>query len=233
MFRFDYWICRAIAVSGSQKELARRMGEKPEKVSYLLNRAKKISMEDALKIESATNGVVTHYHLLGHIASKLNRELEEKCSPFKSLKLSERVAIGVSYGKKLGKHQGARTDLKPCQNFSKLKRHRSEKSEVDYVGFNNRETYRQAKRVIECGSWELIDAMDSGHIAISAAVKLIDLPQSEQLKILQLSKKEIIAQIKRSKQVNSYPRPLTQDDLDTFLLSALNIYVSLSSCIKE
>jgi hypothetical protein len=41
IFTHDYWLCKAIAKYSLQKELQRHMREKPERVSYLLNRAKK------------------------------------------------------------------------------------------------------------------------------------------------------------------------------------------------
>ncbi len=221
---YDRLICRAIAIcGGSQKELARRMGEKPEKVSYLLNRAKKIRLEDALKIEAATDGVVTRYHLAGRINMKVKHLLAEKPKAINELKLSERVSIGMAYGAESGKRQGARTDLKP----GKVKA-RSDTLEADYVGFKNRDTYRQAKKVITCGVLELVQAMDDKRIAISTAAKLISLPEDEQRRILQLSKKEIIAQAKQVKRIidNDTTQP-SKDGLDAFLLNFLRIYLLL------
>ena len=44
----DRWLLKAIRYCGSQKQLAARIGVKPEKVSYWLNYARKISLENCL-----------------------------------------------------------------------------------------------------------------------------------------------------------------------------------------
>ena len=48
------------------------------------------------------------------------------------------------------------------------------------AGFGNRETARQAKKVVDHGAPELVDAMDAGQVSISVAAKLADLPKKEQ-----------------------------------------------------
>jgi DNA-binding transcriptional regulator YdaS (Cro superfamily) len=232
MFTYDHWVYRAIAECGSQKELSRLMGEKPEKVSYLLNRAKKINLEDALKIEAATGGIVTRYHLAGRLNIKVKRLLEEKPKAVDELRISERVGIGVAHEREIGPRRGARSDLLR-ENFPKVSG-RTEALAAIYAGFRNYKTYHQAKLVTEYGIPELIDAMDSKHIAISMVAKLARLSKEEQHKILRLSKKEIITQIKRSSQTNDNTLTiLSKENLDTFFLNFLKIYFLLMRYIER
>ena len=54
--RHDYYLRQAIRYcGGKQKILAKRINVKPGKISYLLNYALKMKMEDAVKIELAVN----------------------------------------------------------------------------------------------------------------------------------------------------------------------------------
>jgi DNA-binding transcriptional regulator YdaS (Cro superfamily) len=75
---FDYWINKAIRYCGSQKKLARRMGMKPERISYLLNTARKISIEDAILIEQTTDNTVSRYQLLNKLSPLVKRQLNHK-----------------------------------------------------------------------------------------------------------------------------------------------------------
>lgn len=52
------------------------------------------------------------------------------------------------------------------------------------AGFGNAETYRQAKKVVDKGVPELVEAMDAGEVSISAAAKVAALPQEKQREIL-------------------------------------------------
>jgi DNA-binding transcriptional regulator YdaS (Cro superfamily) len=226
MFRYDYWIFRAIAICGSQKELARRMGVKPEKISYLLNRAKKISLEDALKIEVATGGKVTRYHLMGRINIKVKHQLEEKIKAVNELRISEQTTMAMAFEKEIGERRG-RPHIEISRNLDELKGRTDDIAAKKY-GFVSKDRYRQAKQVVEYGTLELINAMDSKRVAISTAAKLIRLPEDEQYRVLQLGKKEIIAQAKRIQQIsNNNTKELSKDYLDAFLLNSLRIYFLL------
>jgi ParB-like chromosome segregation protein Spo0J len=108
---------------------------------------------------------------------------------------SERVAIERTINAELERRQGARADL--GQNLARSEDHRTSKESARLAGFGNRETARQARKVVERGTPELVDAMDRGEIAICAAADLAGEPQEEQRKRLDLpSKKEALKQAK-------------------------------------
>ena len=85
----------------------------------------------------------------------------------KDFTVSERVAIGIHIEKQMPERRGKR------QNFDGLNG-RTDDIAAKRAGFGNRQTFRQAKKVIECGTAELIDALDKGILSISAAFVLAD-----------------------------------------------------------
>jgi hypothetical protein len=93
--------------------------------------------------------------------------------------LSERVAISLTREKVLGNRQGQRTDRLLRQNFSEVKG-RTDDLIAGLLSFGNRQTYKYAKKIFQFGSDELINAVDQGYIAISAATLLIQLPLNQQ-----------------------------------------------------
>ena len=60
---FREHIRRAITICGSQKALADKIGRSQPGISWLLNGAKNISGDDAVKIEKATDGQVRRWEL--------------------------------------------------------------------------------------------------------------------------------------------------------------------------
>lgn len=101
----------------------------------------------------------------------------------KDFTVSERVEIGKAVEAELGKRQGQRTDLtsdgqesllgEPVQNFVQVESgQKTIAVAAEKAGFGNKETYRQAKTVVEKAAPELVQAMDSGKVAISTAAKL-------------------------------------------------------------
>jgi hypothetical protein len=108
---------------------------------------------------------------------------------------SERVAIERTINAELERRQGARADL--GQNLARSEDHRTSKESARLAGFGNRETARQARKVVERGTPELVEAMDRSEIAIGAAADLASEPQEEQRKRLDLpAKKEALKQAK-------------------------------------
>jgi hypothetical protein len=59
------------------------------------------------------------------------------------------------------------------------------------AGFGNRQTYRQAKKVVANGTAKLVLAMDQGRVSIAAASILADAAAAEQA-ILELDEKAIL-----------------------------------------
>jgi DNA modification methylase len=98
---------------------------------------------------------------------------------------SERVAIAKAIEKAMPERRGK------SQKFDGLKG-RSDDIAAKRSGFGNRQTYRQAQKVIANGSSNLILAMDQGRVSISAAALLADAGADEQNAVLELDEKAIL-----------------------------------------
>lgn len=109
----------------------------------------------------------------------------------KDFTASERVAIAKAVEEEIGNRRGRRTDLKvqglgdllPTElpeNFPEVSGKETRQIAAEKAGFGNETTYRQAKRVTEEATPELIDAMDQGEIAISTAAILTKATPEEQ-----------------------------------------------------
>lgn len=119
----------------------------------------------------------------------------------KDFTVSERVGIGKAVEQELGKRQGQRTDLgsdpggllgEPVQNFAQVESgQKTIAVAAEKAGFGNKETYRQAKTVIEKAEPELVAAVDSGKVAISTAAKLAVAPVEVQKQAVADPKKAI------------------------------------------
>ena len=83
---------------------------------------------------------------------------------------SERVAIGKTLEAEIGGRQGTRTDLELRRNCGEVAG-RTVDVAAQKAGFGSAETYERAKSVIDRGSPELVQAMDSGDVSIHAATK--------------------------------------------------------------
>jgi hypothetical protein len=92
---------------------------------------------------------------------------------------SERVAIQRSVCRKT---QGARTDLERQQDLADVQ------GAAETAGFTNRETCRQAAKVVDSGTPELVKAMDNGDVSIDAASQIAKQPAEEQRRIIALPK---------------------------------------------
>lgn len=82
----------------------------------------------------------------------------------KQFTASERVAIARAVEEELGNRQGQRTD-----NYPEVPRGESRNIAARRAGFGSDFQYRQAAKVTEIGSPELIAAMDTGEVSIAAA----------------------------------------------------------------
>lgn len=135
----------------------------------------------------------------------------------KDFTVSERVAIGQAVEAELGKRQGQRTDLASDgqesllelrQNFDEVEPgKRTDQIAADKAGFGNKETYRQAKAVVEKAAPELVDAVDRGTVAVSTAAKLATAPVAVQQqaaadpkKAVELAKAASAAKVKEIRQ---------------------------------
>jgi len=86
------------------------------------------------------------------------------------------VAIGKAIEAELGDRRGTNqyTEKEDCQNFGEaISGKRKDDIAAEQAGFGNKETYRQAKKVVESGIPEIIEKMDNGEIAVSVAAVAI------------------------------------------------------------
>ena len=123
---------------------------------------------------------------------------------------SEKVALAKRIEEALGNRQGQRTDIKGAelpQNFGEVsspKERESSAVAADAVGWN-RETYRQAKSVVESGNEKLIQQMDSKEKSVSAAYEEArPRPKSKTFKITLYRKPEEDAELLITKAGNEY-----------------------------
>lgn len=108
---------------------------------------------------------------------------------------SERVAIGKTLEAEIGGRQGTRTDLEPRRNCGEVAG-RTVDVAAQKAGFGSAETYERAKSVVDRGSPELVQAMDTGEVSIHAASVIATQPADRQAEIVQ-TPRELRRQIVR------------------------------------
>ncbi len=112
---------------------------------------------------------------------------------------SERVAIGQEVEKLLGNRQGQRTDLELPHNRAEVDRGKETRDiATQKAGFESRESYRQAKKVVEHGVPDLVQKVDDGAVSISAAAVVAEQSPEKQTQIVALDDEEIL---KRAKEI--------------------------------
>lgn len=114
---------------------------------------------------------------------------------------SERTSIAKAIEERLGERKGQRTD-KHSSNCDEVHRGRTKKIAATKAGFPSQDSYQRASKVVAKGSPELVDAMDSGAVSISAAATVADLPKEEQAETVAKGPeavKERAAEIRKSK----------------------------------
>ena len=111
---------------------------------------------------------------------------------------SERVAIAEALEQEVPERRG-----RPGKN-----RHhddtfhpgRTDDRVAELTGFESRQSYRQAKKVVERGSSKLIVAMDEGRVSITAAALLAEAVPDEQDAILELDEQAVLRAAKEIRQ---------------------------------
>lgn len=206
----DYAFAMAVKYFGTLKKLARKIGIDPAVLLYQRNHAKQIDLRIALKIEMATDYAVRWYKLTEEKDMDMIRRLEKSALPeqmdtsfpIKKL-LSERVFEAMAQEERLGKRQGQRNDLYFVPNNDEVPQNANNvclfKGRTDVqvardIGLN-RTQYRDAKKVLLKGSFELIKAMDEW-LKPYQAVKLTRYSLEKQHWILSLTRQEIMDYIK-------------------------------------
>lgn len=101
----------------------------------------------------------------------------------KEFTISERVAIGRSMEARIGDRQGVRVDLDPqlVPNWAQVEQgEKTRDIAAKQAGFGSDNSYERAKKVVDHGTPELIEAVDRGDVSISAAALVASLPQEWQ-----------------------------------------------------
>jgi len=173
----------------------------------------------------------------------------------KDFTVSERVEIRKAVEEELGKRQGQRTDLASdgqesllgelSVNLPEVPKGKTTELAAEKAGFGSDKTYRDAKTVVEKAAPELVQAMDSGKVAISTAAKLATATAEVQRqavadpkKAVELAKaasaakvKEIRETAKEEKQIKTEQR--REERLEKIVeISQRNVVVTISSIEK-
>lgn len=87
---------------------------------------------------------------------------------------TERVAIGKAIEAALGDRRGSNQYQRKedPENFPEAVGKESRQVAAERAGFGNETTYRQAKKVVEDGAPELVEAVDAGKVSVSAAAEI-------------------------------------------------------------
>ena len=132
------------------------------------------AVQDVLRRETISARVV-------HVSSITAGEYAEN-EIRKDFTPSERVAIGKALEDQAPERRGS---LNP-QYIAELKGVETREIAAKKAGFGNRTTYEQAKKVVDQGAPDLVEAMDSGEVSISAAAVIAAEPRERQVQIVQL-----------------------------------------------
>lgn len=103
---------------------------------------------------------------------------------------SERVAIGQALEKLMPERRGN------VAHVPHLKGEKTRDIAAKKAGFSSTGQYRNTKKVVEQGSPELVEAMDTGIASIRAAADLAELPKEEQVEIVAGGQEEIVTAAK-------------------------------------
>lgn len=117
----------------------------------------------------------------------------------KDFTMSERVEIGKALEGELAKRVGLNQHTKGKENFPDPPQGQTRDLAAKAAGFGNGKTYEQAKAVVENAAPELIEAMDSGRVSVSAAAALSELPIKDQVAVTKKDSKEIKSVAKKVK----------------------------------
>ncbi|MBF0263547.1 MAG: ParB N-terminal domain-containing protein [Magnetococcales bacterium] len=123
---------------------------------------------------------------------------------------SERVAIGKEVEAFLGDRRKFNADGGPRhtgtiqENFPESKAGQQTRDVAAKVaGFGNGKTYQQAKQVVEKGTPELVQAMDTGDVFISAAATLATLPPQEQTSALSSGREATLERVRQAREAKA------------------------------
>jgi DNA-binding transcriptional regulator YdaS (Cro superfamily) len=208
------WLRVAIKICGSRGELARRIGVREAVITYWLNHGKEITLEYAIKIEKATQGIVSRLYLVPHLdkqsKNQIKAEMEAAKNQQPALTFKEKVMLGLTIEEALGSRQGLRPGQLLREKIPEVEPHsedtfdlqgifqgRTEAFAAKKAGFGNYKTYQQAKKVVRHGIPELV-LMTDQNISISLAAKIAKHPAEKQYYLLSLSHHEMLDELNKA-----------------------------------
>jgi N6-adenosine-specific RNA methylase IME4 len=125
-----------------------------------------------------------------NVASLLQAEHDANAFA-KQWTVSEKVAIGRAIEEELSKRVG-RPAKEMVENFPPFSQGKSRDLAAEKSGLGSGKTYEAAKTVVDSGVPELVTAMDSGKVSISAAADVATLPVQQQKEVVARGEKEIL-----------------------------------------
>lgn len=207
-----HWLGIAIRLCGPQRKfLAQRIGVSTKTLTYWLNHGKKIPLECAIKIENTTKGRVTRFQLAPYLDQQSKREMQAEYLAAQSIRppltFSEKVALGLAIEAELGSRQGARTDCLLREKFPEVEaiwsdffssdavyQGRTEEIAAYYTQLGSYKSYQKAKKIVQLGITELVNAMDH-RFPIDRAYKIAQHPSEKQRYLLSLGHKQMIREL--------------------------------------
>ena len=195
--------------SNNVSEMAKQTGISEDRLDYLCNKnAKQMRLDEAIIIDVATQSAVFWYQLMDQVDPRVKQRLDKGSSMSTAAypshmaekPLSERVfEVMMLEKEKYGNRQGQRTDIHFVPNYDEvtgnanktcLFKGRTDAQVARDIGLN-RTQYRDAKKVLLEGSFELIKAMDTW-LKPYRAVRLTRYSLDKQRWILSLTRQEIM-----------------------------------------
>ncbi|GIU75780.1 MAG: hypothetical protein KatS3mg004_2867 [Bryobacteraceae bacterium] len=120
---------------------------------------------------------------------------------------SERVAIGKAIEAEIGNRQGQRSDRGLPLNCAEVTPGvETRQIAADKAGFDSKDTYERAKKVVEKAVDEVVAQMDAGDLSISAAAVIAEQPPEAQREIVQMPaavRRQIVRQLREATELPS------------------------------
>ncbi len=182
--RKDFGDLKSLALSIKEEGLLQPIGVTSD-MKLVFGERRLRAVRDVLKRKTILGRIVDVSSIVA--GEWTENEIRKDFSP------SERVSIAKAIEKAMPERRGKSQNVDGFNG-------RTDDIAAKRSGFGNRQTYRQAKKVLANGSSNLILAMDQGRVSISAAALLADADVDEQNAVLELDEKAILKAAKEVRQ---------------------------------
>lgn len=171
--RRDHGDVKALAKSIAEHGQLQPIGV-TEQLDLVFGTRRLMAIRDVLKHETILARVLK-------VADLVGCESDENLLR-KDFTVTERVAIAKTLEAALGERRGG--NRSNGQKIDACRGSRSDEVVAQRAGFGNRQTYRDAKRVVEQGVDKLQEAMDLGQVSISLAARIAKEKLEDQIGLL-------------------------------------------------